>query len=186
MAHDKKKPNNAIGCIGALVIAVIVVIIVLITSLFGGDDSKKETNNEDNKVTVSKNASPKEKLSANIKNSIGKNHFKSIKLNESEDKIIIFLKDYDGVTNKNRIKSMDTGIVKSLLELKKSDINVSDIEVTVMQKVETQKMKEIEAVQLRTKWDAETVRNLNSENKSNVMNNTKDYAEEYHLNKNIK
>ena len=114
MAKKDNKPSNAIGCLAALIIAVIVVIVVLIANLFGGndEDEKKKDEVKDDKVTVSKNASPKEKLAANIKNNIGKEHFKSITLNENEDKIIIFLKNYDGVTNKGQIKSMDNGIVK--------------------------------------------------------------------------
>ena len=178
------KPSNAIGCLAALVIAIIVVIVVVIVNLFNGDDDKKEE--KDDKVTVSKDASPKEKLAANIKNNIGKEHFKSITLKENEDKIIIYLKNYDGVTEKGQIKNMDNGIVKSLMQLKKSDINVNNIEVTVMQDVQTKKLKDAEAVKLRTTWDPETVSNLNKNNEGDVFNNAKDYAEEYNLNKNIK
>ena len=178
------KPSNAIGCLAALVIAIIVVIVVVIVNLFNGDDDKKEE--KDDKVTVSKDASPKEKLAANIKNNIGKEHFKSITLKENEDKIIIYLKNYDGVTEKGQIKNMDNGIVKSLMQLKKSDINVNNIEVTVMQDVQTKKLKDAEAVKLRTTWDPETVSNLNKDNEGDVFNNAKDYAEEYNLNKNIK
>lgn len=177
----KDKPSNAIGCLAALVIAVIVVIIVVIVNLFNGDDDKKE-----DKVTVSKDASPKEKLAANIKNNIGKEHFKSITLKEGEDKIIIYLKNYDGATDKGQIKNMDNGIVKSLMQLKKSDINVNNIEVTVMQDVQNKKLKDAEAVKLRTIWDPETVSNLNKDNEGDVFNNAKDYAEEYSLNENIK
>ncbi len=180
----KDKPNNAIGCLAALVIAIIVVIVVVIVNLFNGDDDKKEE--KDDKVTVSKDASPKEKLAANIKNNIGKEHFKSITLKEDEDKIIIYLKNYDGVTEKGQIKNMDNGIVKSLMQLKKSDINVNNIEVTVMQDVQTKKLKDAEAVKLRTTWDPETVSNLNKDNEGDVFNNAKDYAEEYNLNENIK
>ena len=188
MAKKDNKPSNAIGCLAALIIAVIVVIVVLIANLFGGNDEDEKKKNEvkDDKVTVSKNASPKEKLAANIKNNIGKEHFKSITLNENEDKIIIFLKNYDGVTNKGQIKSMDNGIVKSLMQLKKSDINVNNIEVTVMQEVQTKKLKDAEAVKLRTTWDPETVANLNDDNEGEVFNNARDYAEEYNLNENIK
>lgn len=178
------KPSNAIGCLAALVIAIIVVIVVVIVNLFNGDDDKKEE--KDDKVTVSKDASPKEKLAANIKNNIGKEHFKSITLKENEDKIIIYLKNYDGVTEKGQIKNMDNGIVKSLMQLKKSDINVNNIEVTVMQDVQTKKLKDAEAVKLRTTWDPETVSNLNEDNEGDVFNNAKDYAEEYNLNENIK
>ena len=177
------KPSNAIGCLAALVIAIIVVIVVVIVNLFNGDDDKKEE--KDDKVTVSKDASPKEKLAANIKNNIGKEHFKSISLKEDEDKIIIYLKNYDGVTEKGQIKNMDNGIVKSLMQLKKSDINVNNIEVTVMQDVQTKKLKDAEAVKLRTTWDPETVSNLNKDNEGDVFNNAKDYAEEYNLNENI-
>lgn len=177
------KPSNAIGCLAALVIAIIVVIVVVIVNLFNGDDDKKEE--KDDKVTVSKDASPKEKLAANIKNNIGKEHFKSISLKEDEDKIIIYLKNYDGVTDKGQIKNMDNGIVKSLMQLKKSDINVNNIEVTVMQDVQTKKLKDAEAVKLRTTWDPETVSNLNKDNEGDVFNNAKDYAEEYNLNENI-
>lgn len=180
----KDKPSNAIGCLAALVIAIIVVIVVMIVNLFNGDDDKKEE--KDDKVTVSKDASPKEKLAANIKNNIGKEHFKSITLKEDEDKIIIYLKNYDGVTEKGQIKNMDNGIVKSLMQLKKSDINVNNIEVTVMQDVQTKKLKDAEAVKLRTTWDPETVSNLNEDNEDDVFNNAKDYAEEYNLNENIK
>ena len=178
------KPSNAIGCLAALVIAIIVVIVVVIVNLFNGDDDKKEE--KDDKVTVSKDASPKEKLAANIKNNIGKEYFKSITLKENEDKIIIYLKNYDGVTEKGQIKNMDNGIVKSLMQLKKSDINVNNIEVTVMQDVQTKKLKDAEAVKLRTTWDPETVSNLNKDNEGDVFNNAKDYAEEYNLNENIK
>lgn len=178
----KDKPSNAIGCLAALVIAIIVVIVVVIVNLFNGDDDKKEE--KDDKVTVSKDASPKEKLAANIKNNIGKEHFKSISL--KEDKIIIYLKNYDGVTEKGQIKNMDNGIVKSLMQLKKSDINVNNIEVTVMQDVQAKKLKDAEAVKLRTTWDPETVSNLNEDNEGDVFNNAKDYAEEYNLNENIK
>ncbi|MGW8036850.1 hypothetical protein [Staphylococcus xylosus] len=186
MAKEDNKSNNAIGCLAALIIAVIVVIVVLIANLFGGndEDEKKKDEVKNDKVTVSKNASPKEKLAANIKNNIGKEHFKSITLNE--DKIIIYLKNYDGVTDKGQIKSMDNGIVKSLMQLKKTDIKVNDIEVTVMQEVQTKKLKDAEAVKLRTTWDPETVANLNDDNESEVFNNARDYAEEYSLNKNIK
>lgn len=180
----KDKPSNAIGCLAALVIAIIVVIVVVIVNLFNGDDDKKEE--KDDKVTVSKDASPKEKLAANIKNNIGKEHFKSIILKEDEDKIIIYLKNYDGVTEKGQIKNMDNGIVKSLMQLKKSDINVNNIEVTVMQDVQTKKLKDAEAVKLRTTWDPETVSNLNEDNEGDVFNNAKDYAKEYNLNENIK
>ena len=180
----KDKPSNAIGCLAALVIAIIVVIVVVIVNLFNGDDDKKEE--KDDKVTVSKDASPKEKLAANIKNNIGKEHFKSISLKEDEDKIIIYLKNYDGVTEKGQIKNMDNGIVKSLMQLKKSDINVNNIEVTVMQDVQTKKLKDAEAVKLRTTWDPETVSNLNKDNEGDVFNNAKDYAKEYNLNENIK
>src|SRR5699024_3454146 len=96
------KPSNAIGCLAALVIAIIVVIVVVIVNLFNGDDDKKEE--KDDKVTVSKDASAKEKLAANIKNNIGKEHIKSITLKENEeneDDIFNNAKDYAEEYNLN-------------------------------------------------------------------------------------
>ena len=201
MKDVNKNKKGCFGCLG--VFFIIIISVVVFTSLFGNNDdnndnsneAKKETNTkkktaaDKNKSAPKKDKKPmtdKQKLASNIKKNIGKDHYRSIILNNDEDKIIIFLKNYDGVTKRGEIKSMDDGIVKSLKQLKKSNINVSNIEVTVMQDVQAQKLKNSEAVKLRTTWDPETVQNLNDDNEGDVFNHAKDYAQEYHLNKNIK
>ncbi|MEP9851496.1 VanZ family protein [Staphylococcus aureus] len=172
--------------------------LLLIISFFTEDESQSENqekntaaNNEksEERAKPKKESKPKEekkkeltdeqKLEKNVKKEVGKKNFSDIVYNEYDNVAIITLKDYSGFSEKSALREMQYGAANALMGVKKSKLDIDNVDIVVAMDMEDNKMNTSKDNVLKMTFDKDLIENMNDDNKYKLRENAERYASEY-------
>lgn len=145
------------------------------------ESKHKKTNNSAKKK--SKKLTAKQKLNKNLKKEVGSDSIKSIQFSNNPDlpNVIVELKGKDNLTEKMTVRGFKMDTANALYALKKSNLDLDNADIYVYYPM-NDGIKDKEEMVLSTRWDKETINEMNKDAEQTLPDNLEYKAESMFMN----